>query len=100
MDNFKVIYRILHYLEQAMNWNEPDLERISASVLKITEQRWAAIMKMLADERYIEGVAVKQSLDGDMVISIAHPRITLRGLEYLQSNVLMQKAAMLAKGIM
>ncbi len=32
-------------------------------------------------------------------MSIVAPRITLKGLEYLQENPLMEKAADLAKGI-
>lgn len=99
MDNFKVIYRILRYLEKAMDLEEPDMERISASALGLSERRWAAIMEMLAREQYIDGVTVKRSANGDVVVSLPSPRITLRGLEYLQENSLMQKAANLAKGV-
>lgn len=99
MDNFRVIYKILRYLEQAMDYDEPDLDRISADALGISEQSWIAIMEMLAREKYIDGVTVKRSTDGNVTISIPHPRITLRGLEYLQENSAMQKAARLAKGI-
>ena len=51
MDNFKTIYKILKYLEQAMDYDEPDLDRISADALGISEQRWVAIMEMLAKEK-------------------------------------------------
>lgn len=47
MDNFRLIYRILRYLEKAMDYDEPNLEQISAKILGITEQRWTAIMAML-----------------------------------------------------
>ena len=99
MDNFRTIYKILRYLEQAMDYDEPDLDRISADALDISEQRWIAIMEMLAREGYIDGMTVKRSTDGSVSISIPHPRITLRGLEYLQENSAMQKAARIAKGI-
>ena len=99
MDNFKTIYKILKYLEQAMDYDEPDLDRISADALGISEQRWAAIMEMLAKEKYIDGIALKTSADGDVSVSVPPPRITLRGLEYLQDNSAMQKAARIAKGI-
>jgi len=99
MDNFKIIYRILHYLEKAMDLEELDLDCISAESLKLTERRWAAIMEMLVRERYIDGVSVKWFSDGYPEISMSNPRITLRGLEYLQENSLMQKTANLAKGI-
>lgn len=99
MDNFKVIYRILRYLEKAMDYDEPDVERISADALGLTIQRWTAIMEMLAAEGYISGLTVKRSLDGATSLSVASPRITLKGLEYLQENSLMRKAADIAKGI-
>lgn len=99
VDRNKVIYKVLKYLEQAMDYDEPDLDRISAAALGISEQRWVAIMEMLAREKYIDGMTVKRSTDGSVSISIPHPRITLRGLEYLQENSAMQKVARLAKGI-
>lgn len=99
MDNFKTIYRILRYLEKAMDLDEPDMDRISAPALGLTERRWTAIIEMLVRERYIEGISIKKSADGDTLISVSDPRITLRGLEYLQENSLMQKAANLAKGV-
>ena len=99
VDRNKVIYKVLKYLEQAMDYDEPDLDRISAAALGISEQRWVAIMEMLVREGYIDGMTVKRSTDGNVTISNPHPRITLRGLEYLQENSAMQKAARLAKGI-
>ena len=99
MDNFKAIYRILRYLEKAMDYDEPDIERISADAIGITSQRWTSIMEMLIQEKYIDGVSVKRSVDGSTEISLSCPRITLRGLEYLQENSLMQKIANLSKGI-
>jgi uncharacterized protein involved in tellurium resistance len=99
MDNFKIIYRILRYLEKAMDYDEADIDFISAERLKISEQRWISIMEMLVKEQYIEGIEIKRSVDGEAVVSVSSPRITLRGLEYLKENSLMQKAARAAKGI-
>lgn len=99
MDNFSIIYRILRYLEKAMDYDEIDMDRISSTALKVSEQRWVAIMEMLTTEGYVEGMSVKRSLDGDVTISVSGPRITLKGLEYLQENSMMKKAANLAKGI-
>lgn len=99
MDNFRVIYRILRYLEKAMDYEEADVDFISASALGITEQRWLAIMEMLVKENYVSGISVKRSVDGDACLSVSDIRITMKGLEYLQENSLMQKAANLAKGI-
>lgn len=56
-------------------------------------------MQMLVNEGYITGIGVKRSADGEVSLSVSNVRITMKGLEYLQENSLMQKAANLAKGI-
>lgn len=99
MNNFNMIYRILKYLEKAMDYDEADLDFISAEKLGVTKQRWVAVIEMLETEGYITGLSIKRSIDGEICCSISHPRITLKGLEYLQENSIMQKAASLAKGV-
>lgn len=99
MDNFKIIYKILRYLEKAMDYDEPDMDFISAKAMNISERKWSALMEMMVEEGYIDGVSVTHSLGGDVLISGSNPRITLRGLEYLNENSLMAKAAKLAKGV-
>ncbi len=100
MDNFKTIYRILRYLEKAMDYDEADLDFISAKSLNISERRWVMIMEMLAKEGYVDGIQVKRAVDGDVALSVSGLRITLRGLEYLKENSAMKKAADAAKGIL
>ncbi len=99
MDNFNVIYKILKRLEKAMDYEEFDMEQISAESLGINENKWCKIMEMLAQNSYIQGVSVKYSIDGNVLISTSNPRITLKGLEYLNENSFMKKAANAAKGI-
>ncbi len=99
MDNFRVIYRILRYLEKALDYDEPNMDCISAKALKLSDQRWVALMEMLSKEGYIDGFSVQRIVDGSILISSSTPRITLKGLEYLQENSLMKKAAELAKGV-
>jgi len=99
MKEFDVIYKILKYLRSAMDYDEIDADFISAEALGISQNKQTAIMAMLASEGYISGVSVKQGAQGDIIISSSRPRITLKGLEYLEENSLMKKAARLAKGI-
>ena len=101
MDNFKIIYRILKYLESCMDYEEPDFGAISAERLNISKERWEQLLFMLTDNKYIDGVIFSQSLS-DMRPKLCMPmapRITLKGLEYLAENSLMQKAYNLMKGI-
>lgn len=99
MDNFKIIYKILKILEKAMDLEEFDENQISAEVLKISEARWNSIMEMLAEEGYVKGILVTCSTDGYYMINMCNPRISLKGLEYLNNNSFMKKAANLAKGV-
>lgn len=99
MDNFKVIYHILSYLEKAMDYDEPNIDFISTDTLKISQQRWTAIMEMLLSKGYICGVSFTRSVGGKITLSVSSPRITLRGLEYLKENSVMRKVTNAAKGI-
>lgn len=99
MDNFKIIFRILSYLEKSLDFEDVDLEAISAEHLGITENRWLFIMIMLIENNYVEGLNINKFLGGSISIKPNHPRITLKGLEYLEENSLMKKAYNMLKGI-
>lgn len=101
MDNFAVIYKILKALEQAMDYDEFDVKQISCTRLNISYQRWEKIMIMLVKSGYIDGVVYDQC-SGEYSPHIEEPVtpvITLKGLEYLNDNSLMKKAANVLKGI-
>lgn len=100
MDNFKIIYKILKILEKAMDEERFDKYEISNESLGITQARWEMIIAMLAKEGYIEGVSIANVIGSSRPgIKIKDVRITLKGLEYLEENSLMKKAANLIKGI-
>ena len=99
MDNFNIIYKILKALEKAMDYDEFDMDMVSAERLKISENRLIKIWEMLCKEGFVEGVSIKYGVQGDVLISVSNPRITLKGIEYLHDNSFMKKAANLAKGI-
>ena len=99
MNNFDIIYKILHILEKAMDVEDFDVSLISADALKISDKRWCSIMEMLGDNGYVKGASVKYSIDGTPLVNMGNIRITLQGLEYLSELSLMKKAANIAKGI-
>ena len=99
MNNFNIIYKILKYLETAMDYDEADMNFISAEKFGISQNRWSSIIEMLAADGYIDGITIKRGAQGDIVLSVNTPRITLKGLEYLYENSAMKKAANIAKGI-
>lgn len=99
MDNFKIIYKILSVLEKSMDLESIDTERISSNNLGISQQRWIKYMEMLLDAGYIKGVSIKKYTDGEMRVDIENIRITLKGLEYLSENSIMQRMYNVTKGI-
>ena len=98
MDNFKIIYKILRTLEKAMEIAEFDISMISHEELGINITHWKSIMEMLLDNGYVKGISIIKTV-GSNGIKIDDIRITLKGLEYLSDNSLMNKAANIAKGI-
>lgn len=101
MDNFTIIYKILKVLEKAMDYDELDINAISHERINISHQRWEKILIMLVKSGYIEGIVYGSDI-GDYsphLLQPIHPMITLKGLEYLNDNSLMKKAANIAKGI-
>ena len=97
MDNFTIIYKILSTLEKAMDCPEFDTELISAQSLKVSEERRARYLEMLADCGYIKGVTFVNSVAG-IRIDFDDVRITLKGLEYLSENSFMKRAYRAVKG--
>jgi hypothetical protein len=101
MDNFKIIYKVLRHLEKSLDCDEMDYSPIGHAALGISRERWEALLTMMKDAGYVDGLVVLQDISDNkfrLCLPIC-PRITLKGLEYLSDNSLMKKAANLAKGI-
>lgn len=99
MDNFQIIYRILSVLEKAMDKPEFDISQISAKTLKISEERWARYIEMLADTGFVKGVRIYKNICDETQIEDEGIRITLKGLEYLTENSMMKRVYKAVKGI-
>lgn len=100
MDNFKIIYRILKILEKSMSLEEFDNTQLTAEALNLDYPYWSRIMTLLVNEGYITGVYSATYLSSTYPqVTLERPEITLKGLEYLNENSLMKKAAQSAKGI-
>lgn len=100
MENFKVIYKILKIIEKSMDLEEFDKKSISRERFELTEPRYNRIMTLLVKEGYITGVEIWNSRDCEYPrICITRPEITIKGLEYMEDNTFMKRAADIAKGI-
>lgn len=71
----------------------------SAQTLGVSQERWNRYIEMMVDVGYIKGVKIKEYQDGEIVVVDCGIRITLKGLEYLQENSIMQRMYSAAKGI-
>ena len=100
MDDFRTIYKILRILQTSMDLEEFKKNSISAETLGLSIPKWNRIMAMLLNEGYISGGETWNAMDcGYPKVALTRPELTLKGLEYLEENSLMRKAADLAKGI-
>ena len=100
MTDFRTIYRILKILQQSMDLEEFDKENLSPERLELSKPRWSRIMAMLLKEGYISGGQTWNAMDCSYPrVALTRPEIMLKGLEYLEENSLMRKAADMAKGI-
>lgn len=99
MANFKVIYEILTLLDKYMDYEDPDWSKLSAENFHITETRFINLMIMLYESGYIAGIDVIPLMGGHYDIKLIEPRITLKGLEYLEENTNIKKAYRMIKGI-
>lgn len=100
MDDFRTIYRILRILQNSMDCEEFDTNHLSANQLGLSLPKWSRIMAMLLKEGYISGGETWNAMDcGYPRVALTRPELTLKGLEYLEENSMMKKAANLAKGV-
>lgn len=90
-DNFKCIYQILKTLEKAMDYERINIEEIGHKHLGVSENRWLKYLEMMTDMELIKGIEFKKYVDGSMEVLNENVRITLKGLEYLSENSIMQR---------
>lgn len=93
MDDFKAIYRILKALDSGLDLDEPSPEAYSAERLGITGNRRDNLLWMMQREGYVDGVTRADYHDGTSHVDASGIRITIKGLEYLHGNSMMERAA-------
>lgn len=98
-DNFKCIYKILKALEKAMDFSEFDLSQINHEKLGVSKERWARYLEMMVDVGYIKGIRIYTDCTDEINVDDEGIRITLKGLEYLTENSIMQRIYKTALGI-
>lgn len=98
-DNFKCIYNILKTLEKAMDYEKIDISEIGYEHLGISKNRWVKYLEMMSDMELIKGISFREYVDGSTEVINDNIRITLKGLEYLSENSIMQRLYNAASGV-
>lgn len=75
------------------------MDCISADVLHIPVGYWFNIMRSLTEEGYIVGLVFPASIGSAVSVKVIDLRITQKGIEFLQENSMMKKAAAFLKTI-
>lgn len=99
MNNRWIIFQILSNLEKSMDTETFDERSLSPETMGTTCARLLSLLRMLIQEGLIEGISVDTDAAGNFLVSKERPRLTLKGLEYLNENSLMQRAMKMAKEI-
>lgn len=98
-DYFVIVYQVLNYLYKQLKNGKPIVD--SHSVVKainphIKADYWLYIIRSLFDGQYISGKEVEHRyISADPVIDdceVTVLKITSKGIEYLQSNAMIEKA--------
>jgi len=97
-----LMYKVLVYLYGCMKRGiRPDEEKISCGgdlFQGIPHAYWIQVMRELVDKDLVRGIAVFYSDDAPSVI-IHDPSVTLEGVEFMQENTMMRKAARFLKEV-
>lgn len=86
-DTKDIVLAILKYLDDSMDDERVDSNKISSEALNISEPKFSRILSMMLEEGYITGYSsfgiTGVTYDGHKAID---PRITFQGLDYLEEN--------------
>jgi len=88
MDNLKIVYKILVGVEASMD--NPVFDSTFLDALKISEERRNRILQSMIDDGLIDGFA-RVNYTGGYGFKVIEPRLTIKGMEFLQENSTMQK---------
>lgn len=93
-DYFVLAYRILKYLYECFKAGErADTDMFGPAALGINNGYWVNLLESLYNEGYITGVEFPSAVGSIRGAKIYDARITQKGIEFLEDNSRMKKAA-------
>jgi len=93
--DFTTICKILKTLQKYRGREDFEIELISANAMKMKFEGWEQLLIELQANGYIDGVVFTQTMSDKFphIVEPIRPRITMRGIEFLEENGTMKKAA-------
>lgn len=99
-DYFVVAYRILRYLHECFKTGErAGLDMFGPDALGINNGYWVNMLESLTNEGYITGVEFPTAIGSIRSAKICDARITQKGIEFLEDNTKIKKAAQFLKSL-
>jgi len=98
MERFKLIYKILRFIELTADKDEFDAKTFTPAHFKVERNEFLNAVEMLIDAKYIKGVELRDTVDWRIDMFVMRPKLTLEGLRYLTTDDIMQKESKNAKG--
>lgn len=98
-DYFVIVYKILEYLYQCMKAGRrpmPEDLAPNGQMYCIPETYWTQIMEELIDQGYVKGIAKVPTLTGTGIKINPEAAITMKGVEFLQTNSKVEEAKRLS----
>lgn len=103
MEDFRIIYRLLQAIIAYEKAEERTLDFFLPERLKTSAENRDRLLVKLVRAGYVDGVRVADDINNltqpVVLWSASAPSITIRGMEYLEENSMMRKAAAVARGI-
>lgn len=92
-DYHVIVCRMLAYLYAGLKSGaELDINELMPERLNISPKYWLYIIENLQEQGYISGVYIGRLLEGMPSVRLDGVKITPAGIEYLQSNSMIEKA--------
>ena len=88
-----ILWSFIGFLPICTRALRPDTAMFGPDSLGINEGYWTNVMESIYHEGYVTGISVVSRLGAAPGIKLVNLKITQKGIEYLQENSAMQKAA-------
>ena len=85
------LYTGLNALESSLDCEVFEQEMINPNLYGISKPRMNHYLEMIQEAGYIDGVCIREFVDGTKSYDTDKIRITIKGLEYLSENSIIQQ---------